>query len=295
MSSMRCAGSWARVRQEPAVSRWRTLFSMARPVETGRHSDHRAGSLDNADGSGAGGQYAQYSQISVKRQVSRDGQSLYYLNGVRRYGAATSPTFLGMVWVRAAIRSSKAGMISRLDRGARPEGSAGLSGRGGRNLEVQGASPRDRKPQYTRENLERLDDLREEVQQLRHLERQSATAQKYKALGAKRNRRVRAELLVLVAGRDADGHRTARPHHRRAGKPPLQAAIAEQRKHRGGDRAAVCATPRPTTPSTRSRAVSTRLARKSRGRGTDPVRAGGATPAGVGLVQACQALAQPQR
>ena len=50
---------------------------------------------------------------------------------------------------------------------------------------------------HTRENLERLDDLREEVQkQLRHLERQAATAQKYKTLRDE-ERRVRAELLVL--------------------------------------------------------------------------------------------------
>jgi len=38
--------------------------------------------FDNSDG-GAGGEYARFSQISVKRQVSRDGQSVYFLNGAR--------------------------------------------------------------------------------------------------------------------------------------------------------------------------------------------------------------------
>ena len=39
--------------------------------------------FDNSDG-GAGGQFAQYAEISVKRQVTRDGQSLYFLNGIDR-------------------------------------------------------------------------------------------------------------------------------------------------------------------------------------------------------------------
>ena len=50
--------------------------------------------FDNADG-GAGGQNAQYSQISVKRQVSRDGQSIYFLNGVRCRRRDITDLFLG--------------------------------------------------------------------------------------------------------------------------------------------------------------------------------------------------------
>ncbi|MCU7811828.1 MAG: AAA family ATPase, partial [Candidatus Thiodiazotropha sp. (ex Notomyrtea botanica)] len=62
--------------------------SMADVIFNGSSSRKPVGSaviellFDNAEGR-AGGQYAQYNQISVKRQVSRDGQSLYFLNGVR--------------------------------------------------------------------------------------------------------------------------------------------------------------------------------------------------------------------
>src|SRR5210317_2506237 len=38
--------------------------------------------FDNSEGS-LKGQYAQYSEISIKRIVTRDGQSSYYLNGTR--------------------------------------------------------------------------------------------------------------------------------------------------------------------------------------------------------------------
>ena len=50
--------------------------------------------FDNSDGS-AGGQYASYSQISVKRQVSRDGQSNYFLNNVRCRRRDITDLFLG--------------------------------------------------------------------------------------------------------------------------------------------------------------------------------------------------------
>ena len=38
--------------------------------------------FDNTDGR-AGGEFASYAEISTKRQVSRDGQSEYFLNGTR--------------------------------------------------------------------------------------------------------------------------------------------------------------------------------------------------------------------
>src|SRR5512139_1448482 len=38
--------------------------------------------FDNSDGS-LGGEYAQYAEISIKRTVTRDGQSIYHLNNAR--------------------------------------------------------------------------------------------------------------------------------------------------------------------------------------------------------------------
>ena len=50
--------------------------------------------FDNADGR-AGGEFAAFNQIAVKRQVSRDGQSAYFLNGSRCRRKDIQDLFLG--------------------------------------------------------------------------------------------------------------------------------------------------------------------------------------------------------
>lgn len=184
--------------------------------------------FDNADG-GVGGQYAQYSEISVKRQVSRDGQSLYFLNGVRCRRRDITDLFLGTGLGPRSYSIIEQGMISRIIE-ARPEDlrvyleeAAGISKYKERRRETEN------RISHTRENLERLDDLREEVQkQLRHLERQAATAQKYKTY-REEERRVRAELLVLwLDGMQADIEQRDRAIAEQENR--LQSAIADQRK-----------------------------------------------------------------
>jgi chromosome segregation protein len=188
--------------------------------------------FDNADGS-AGGQYAQYGQISVKRQVSRDGQSLYYLNGVRCRRRDITDLFLGTGLGPRSYSIIEQGMISRIIE-ARPEDlrvyleeAAGISKYKERRRETENRMA------HTRENLERLDDLREEVQkQLRHLERQSATAQKYKAL-KEEERRVRAELLVLRLDQMLDDI-AQRDRAIAEAENRVEAAIAAQRSTESG-------------------------------------------------------------
>ena len=184
--------------------------------------------FDNADGS-AGGQYAQYAHISVKRQVSRDGQSSYYLNGVRCRRRDITDLFLGTGLGPRSYSIIEQGMISRIIE-ARPEDlrvyleeAAGISKYKERRRETE------TRIAHTRENLERLDDLREEVQkQLRHLERQAATAEKYKTLRAE-ERRLRAELIVLrLQAMSDDLARRDRAIAEQDNR--LQAAIAEQRR-----------------------------------------------------------------
>ncbi|MEW8395043.1 MAG: AAA family ATPase, partial [Candidatus Thiodiazotropha sp.] len=152
--------------------------------------------FDNANGR-AGGQYAQYNQISVKRQVSRDGQSLYYLNGVRCRRRDITDLFLGTGLGPRSYSIIEQGMISRLIE-ARPEDlrsfleeAAGISKYKERRRETEN------RIRHTRENLERLTDLREEVaKQLQHLKRQAATAEKYQEL-KQQERQIKAELLAL--------------------------------------------------------------------------------------------------
>ncbi len=138
--------------------------------------------FDNGDG-GAGGEYAKYTQISVKRQVSRDGQSNYFLNGARCRRRDIQDLFLGTGLGPRSYAIIEQGMISRLIE-ARPEDlrlfleeAAGISKYKERRRETE------TRIRNTRENLDRLNDLREEVtKQLLHLERQAATAEKYKRL-----------------------------------------------------------------------------------------------------------------
>jgi chromosome segregation protein len=184
--------------------------------------------FDNVEGR-AGGQYAQYNQISVKRQVSRDGQSLYYLNSVRCRRRDITDLFLGTGLGPRSYSIIEQGMISRLIE-ARPEDlrsfleeAAGISKYKERRRETEN------RIRHTRENLERLTDLREEVaKQLEHLKRQAATAEKYQAL-KQQERQVKAELLAL---RWRSLHEDLEQHQRQIAELQnrLEEAIAEQRK-----------------------------------------------------------------
>ncbi|MGD8588156.1 MAG: AAA family ATPase, partial [Chromatiales bacterium] len=111
--------------------------------------------FDNSEGR-AGGQYAQYNTISVKRQVSRDGTSLYYLNGVRCRRRDITDLFLGTGLGPRSYSIIEQGMISRLIE-ARPEElrvfleeAAGISKYKERRRETEN------RIRHTRENLERL-------------------------------------------------------------------------------------------------------------------------------------------
>ncbi len=152
--------------------------------------------FDNSDGS-AGGQYAQYSQIAVKRQVSRDGQSSFFLNGIRCRRRDITDLFLGTGLGPRSYSIIEQGMISRLIE-ARPEDlrlfleeAAGISRYKDRRRDTEG------RIRSARENLDRLNDVRDEVtKQLLHLERQAAAAERFKRL-RQEERQVRAELMAL--------------------------------------------------------------------------------------------------
>ncbi|UHD15391.1 chromosome segregation protein SMC [Thiocapsa bogorovii] len=152
--------------------------------------------FDNADG-GAGGAYAAFNQISVKRQVSRDGQSAYFLNGTRCRRRDIQDLFLGTGLGPRSYAIIEQGMISRIIE-ARPEDlrlfleeAAGISKYKERRRETES------RMRQTRENLDRLDDLRDEVnKQIQHLERQAASAERYTQLKAE-ERRLDLELKAL--------------------------------------------------------------------------------------------------
>jgi chromosome segregation protein len=135
--------------------------------------------FDNSDG-GVGGEYASYAEISIKRLVSREGQSEYFLNGTKCRRRDITDIFLGTGLGPRSYAIIEQGMISRLIE-SKPEElrifieeAAGISKYKERRKETESRMRR------TLENLERLTDLRDELErQLQHLQRQAQAAEKY--------------------------------------------------------------------------------------------------------------------
>ncbi|PXX91721.1 chromosome segregation protein SMC [Marinobacter vulgaris] len=152
--------------------------------------------FDNSDGS-APGEFVRFNEISVRRRVSREGQSEYFLNGSKCRRRDITDLFLGTGLGPRSYAIIEQGMISRLIE-AKPEElrvyieeAAGISKYKERRKETESRIRR------TQENLERLTDLREELgRQLQHLERQAQAAEKYKAF-KQEERQKKAELTVL--------------------------------------------------------------------------------------------------
>lgn len=155
--------------------------------------------FDNSDGQVVGS-YAAYSEISVRRELSREAGSQYYLNGRKCLKRDVTDLFLGTgLGGKNQYAIIEQGMVSRMVE-AKPEElrqwleeAAGISKYKDRRRETES------RIRATRENLDRLNDLRSEIDdRIQALTRQAANAEKYTALKAD-ERRLRAELLYLRA------------------------------------------------------------------------------------------------
>src|SRR6476620_5770017 len=183
--------------------------------------------FDNSDGK-LGGAYASYNEVALKRQVERDGSSGYFLNGIRCRRKDITQLFLGTGLGSRSYAIIEQGMISRVIE-SRPEElrgfieeAAGISRYKERRRETEN------RISHTKENLERLSDVREEVdKQLRHLQRQAATARRYQTL-KQEERKVTAELLALPL-RVIDQDSQTKEGILRERDTEMQAAIAELR------------------------------------------------------------------
>jgi len=136
--------------------------------------------FDNSDGT-LRGEYAAFSEVALRRQVTREGQSTYYLNGTKCRRKDITDIFLGTGLGARSYSIIEQGMISRLIE-SKPEElrvfieeAAGISKYKERRRETENRMRR------THENLERLQDIRDEMErQLAHLHRQAQAAEKYK-------------------------------------------------------------------------------------------------------------------
>ena len=138
--------------------------------------------FDNNDGK-ASGQWGQYAEIAVKRTLTRDGTSTYYINGQPVRRRDIQDIFLGTGLGPRAYAIIGQGMISRIIE-SRPEElrvfleeAAGVSKYKERRRETEN------RLHDTRENLLRVDDiLRELNSNLEKLEGQAAVATKFHQL-----------------------------------------------------------------------------------------------------------------
>jgi chromosome segregation protein len=175
------------------------------------------------------GQYAKYAEISIRREVSRDGISGYFLNGTKCRRKDITGIFLGTGLGPRSYSIIEQGMISRLIE-AKPEETrafieeaAGISKYKERRRETSSRIKR------TKENLDRLLDVQEEVEkQIKHLDRQAKTAERYGRLKDEERLTV-AELLALRL-RELDERAGLLKKGLAEKETALEAIIAEQRR-----------------------------------------------------------------
>ncbi|WP_272975386.1 chromosome segregation protein SMC, partial [Alcanivorax jadensis] len=183
--------------------------------------------FDNSDAT-VTGEYGKFNEISVKRQVTRDGQSNYFLNGTKCRRKDISDIFLGTGLGPRSYAIIEQGMISRLIE-AKPEElrvyieeAAGISKYKARRRETENRIRR------TRENLERLTDIRDELErQLERLSRQASAAEKYKQY--KEEERLKGAQLKALRWKGLDGQVKQLDHVIGELDVSMEAKIAEQR------------------------------------------------------------------
>ena len=152
--------------------------------------------FDNSDGT-IQGEYGQYAEISVKRQVTRDGQSAYFLNGARCRRRDITDLFLGTGLGPRSYSIIEQGMISQIVEAAPEELRVHLEEAAGISKYKERRKETESRIKSTRENLDRVKDVRDEVdKQLEHLNRQARAAERWKALKEEQTRK-EAELRAL--------------------------------------------------------------------------------------------------
>ncbi len=157
--------------------------------------------FDNSAGKAAG-QWSTFAEISVKRTLTRDGTSTYYINNQAVRRRDVQDIFLGTGLGPRAYAIIGQGMISRIIE-ARPEElrifleeAAGVSKYKERRRETEN------RLQDTRENLQRVEDiLRELNANLEKLEAQAEVASKYHTLHAEQEEK--QKLLWLLRRNEA--------------------------------------------------------------------------------------------
>tara|TARA_B100000925_G_scaffold5997_1_gene4266 strand:- start:2087 stop:4285 length:2199 start_codon:yes stop_codon:yes gene_type:complete len=146
-----------------------------------------------------GGEYASFNEVSIKRVMTRDAQSDYFINNTKCRRKDVQDIFLGTGLGPSSYAIIEQGMVSKLV-SAKPdelrthiEEAAGVSKYRERRRETESRIKR------TKDNLSRVKDIRDEIARLiKRLENQAKAAEKYNTL-KKEKSKIEIDIAILFS------------------------------------------------------------------------------------------------
>ena len=161
--------------------------------------------FDNSLGRAAG-QWSQYAELSVKRVLTRNGQSEYHINNLQVRRKDITDLFLGTGLGPRAYAIIGQGMISRIIEAKPDELRVFLEEAAGVTRYKERRRETENRIADTRENLTRIEDIRVELgAQMERLEAQAAVARQYHEYNNELTRK--QQLLWLLKRNDAQAER----------------------------------------------------------------------------------------
>ncbi|MBB1161335.1 chromosome segregation protein SMC [Aquariibacter albus] len=183
--------------------------------------------FSNEDGR-AGGSWNQYAEIAVKRVLTRDGTSSYFINNQPVRRRDVQDVFLGTGLGPRAYAIIGQGTISRIIESKPEELRLFLEEAAGVSKYKERRRETELRLRDTRENLTRVEDiLRELNANLEKLEQQAEVAQRYHALQAQGTTRLHQ--LWFLKARDAAGEQARVTLATAEASTALEARVAELR------------------------------------------------------------------
>ena len=176
-----------------------------------------------------GGPWAGYSEISVKRVLSRDGDSNYYINTQHVRRRDVHDIFLGTGLGSCAYSIIEQGMISRVITSKPEELRIFLEEAAGVSKYRERRRETELRLEDTRENLSRIGDIRAELgTQLEHLAQQAEVAAKYNELQA--HLALNQNLIAFTRLRESEQARNRYANEVQKAQVALEAETAKLRE-----------------------------------------------------------------
>jgi chromosome segregation protein len=177
-----------------------------------------------------GGPWSGYAEISVKRVLSREGESNYYVNGQHVRRRDVQDIFLGTGLGPRAYSIIEQGMISRVITSKPEELRVFLEEAAGVSKYRERRRETELRLEDTRENLDRVGDIRAELgTQLEHLAQQAEVAAKYQELQSQLA--LNHNLLAFTRLREAEQGRNRYSNDVQKAQVALEAEMAKLREN----------------------------------------------------------------